>query len=46
MVSKISGDFAPCTHCNFKKLSVDNMGAMVADVDVTKLIRNTTFTLR
>lgn len=46
MVSKISGDFAPCTHCNFKKLSVDNMGAMVADVDVTKLIRNTTFTIR
>ena len=46
MVSKLSGDFAPCNHCNVKKLSVDNMGAVVADVDVTKLVRNTTFTLR
>ena len=45
-MSKLSGDFAPCSYCNVKKLSVDNMGAVVADVDVTKLIRNTTFTLR
>ena len=46
VVSKLSGDFAPCAHCNFKKLSIDNMGALVADVDMTKLVRNTTFTLR
>lgn len=46
MVSKLSGEFAPCAYCNVKKLSVENSGALVADVDFKKLVKNTTFTVR
>ncbi|KNB42834.1 hypothetical protein JH06_5537 [Blastocystis sp. subtype 4] len=46
VVSKISGDFVPCDYCSVKKLSIDSTGAVVADVDFTKLLKKTTFTLR
>lgn len=46
MVSKISTDFAPCGYCTVKKLSIDSTGAIVADADIPKLLKNTTFTIR
>ena len=46
VVSKISGDFVHCDYCSVKKLSIDSTGAVVADVDFTKLLKKTTFTLR
>ena len=46
VVSKISGDFVPCDYCSVKKLSIDSTGAVVADVDFTKLLKKKTFTLR
>lgn len=46
MVSKISTDFAPCGYCTVKKLSIDSTGATVADADIPKLLKNTTFTIR
>lgn len=46
VVSKISGDFIPCDYCNVKKLSIDSTGALVGDLDFTKLLKKTTFTLR
>lgn len=46
VVSKISGDFAPCDRCAVKKISLENTGMIVADVDLKKLVKNTTFTIR
>ena len=46
MLTKISGDFAPCSYCAVKKISIDTTGAIVGDVDFKRLIKNTTFTVR
>lgn len=46
VVSKISCDFNPCDYCAVKKLSIENTGAIVADFDVKKLVKKTTFTVR
>ena len=46
VVSKVSSDFIPCDYFNVKKLSIESTGAVVGDVDIPKLINNTTFTLR
>jgi len=46
VISKVSADFVPCDHCNIKKLSIETTGAVVADADIVKVAKNTTFTLR
>ena len=46
VVSKVSTDFVPCDRLAIKKLSIENTGLIVADFDIKKMLKKTTFTVR
>ena len=43
---KVSMDYKPCKYCTIKKVSLENNGVAVADLDFTNLVKNTTFMIR
>ena len=43
---KFSIDFKPCTYFNVKKMSIEENGASVCDVDVPNVLSGTTFMIR
>lgn len=46
IVNKISGDFDICDYCKVKKVSIDSTGVIVGDIDINKVVKDTTFMIR
>ncbi|KAK8805813.1 hypothetical protein WA158_002469 [Blastocystis sp. Blastoise] len=46
MTNKLQVAYEPIKQVNLKKISLDNKGIFVAEIDVPKLLKNTTFTYR
>ena len=43
---KFSIDFKPCAYFNVKKISIEENGASVCDIDVPNVLSGTTFMIR
>ena len=44
--AKFSIDFKPCTYLNVKKMSIEESGVAVCDVDIPEFLKGTTFMFR
>lgn len=46
MSGKFAIDFKPCTYLTVKKMSIEESGAAVCDIDIPEFLKGTTFMFR